>query len=159
MENSTITLYMKGYLAQFLAGYFDCAGESSIKIRKDSFIGQLLYDLLELVPEDCIFRPSDRTDNKKPLKIEIGILGAYPQKNSRYHYYLPKSKQFLIEKQVRFVFDELLCLYLKDVSEETEGEIKSLIEKFCDKYGIDFAVYYDTLKKKYFRAKTKKKFT
>jgi hypothetical protein len=155
MENSTLTLYMEGYLAQFLTGYFGGTGDS-IKIRKDSFIGELLYDQLQIVPEDCIFRPTNRTDKKQPLKVEVGFLGTSARKNPNHYFYLPKSKQLLIEKQVRFVFDELLCLYLANVTEKTESEIKSLIENFCEKYGIDFASYYDTLKKKYFRARTQK---
>ena len=147
---------MEGYLCQFLIGYFNGDGTKPLRIGKDNFFGHILYDQLELVPEDCIFKPTARMERKQALEIEVGTIGTAQRKNPTYYYYLPKSKQLLIEKYVRVLFDELLCSFLINVSEQMENEIKSLIEAFCERYRIDFATYYDTLKKKYYRDRTEK---
>ncbi len=150
METSTLTLYLEGYLVQFLTGYLCGTGNTPLHVRKDCFLGQLLYDQLETVPEDCVYKPSSRTD-KKPLLVEVGWLGTTERKRPSYYYYLPRTKQLFIEKHVMIVFDEILCTFLSSVHKATEMQTKLLIEQFCDRYNIDFATYYETLKKKYYR--------
>lgn len=112
METSIVTLYMEGYLCQFLNGLLCRDGKNPIRVTAHSFLGQLLHSKLEQVPEDCIFKPVER---KHSIKIELGRLGTSNRKHATYYYYLPKSKQIDIEKQVMNLFDELLFQYLEIV--------------------------------------------
>ena len=136
---------MEGYLVQFVEGL---PGQC---MARNGWLGGLIYECLAPVPEDCRFVPSTAA-GKKQLCVEVGTLGSRLQKrkDALYQYYLPRSKQALVERYVKTFFDNLLALYLE--SPALAGtDIKDRIESFCHAYRIDFGRYYDTLKKKYYR--------
>lgn len=149
---STISLNMDGYLVQFVSSFMD----DGHQLRKESWLGGLLYDCLAPVPENCHYIPPCDA-KKKRLNLSMETLGGRNQarKNTFYHYYLPRSKQIMIERYVKDFFDNIFFLYLDSYPLE-EVDIKVRIERFCQMYGIDFGHYYDTLKKKYYRYRQEK---
>lgn len=146
-----IEIQMDKYLCQFMRGLLNGHGEV-VELRREHWFSNVIYDSMAKVPEDCFYSPRDIPDKGK-LLLGIGNIGGRYELRKRafYHYYIPHSKQVMIERYVRDYMDNLLCVFVGLGEDKTSEEIKTLIDRFCQVYGIDFGRYYDTLKKKYYR--------
>lgn len=146
-----IEIQMDKYLCQFMRGLLRAKGEI-VELKREHWFSNVIYDSMAVVPEDCVFQPREIPDKGK-LKLGIETIGGRnaPRKYAVYHYYLPHSKQVLIERYVRDYMGNLLCVVIGLGEDKTSEEIKNLIDRFCQVYGIDFGRFYETLKKKYYR--------
>lgn len=149
-ENSVV-VNMDAYLVDFVVGVLH-GKDSYALVSRDNYIGILLYNLLDKVPEDCHFIPPVRY-NKKQLTLYFNTLGRAVDslKRSNYHFYFPLSRQQEFEKNIRMLFDELFFNVISTTVEYTDDQIKKLIESFCDKYKVDYTQHSDALIKKYYR--------
>jgi hypothetical protein len=123
-----------------------------IRVYRKNYIGDLLYRLVEKVPENCRYlEPVVR--NKRQLRIELGWLGSRDElrKNPYSYIYFPLSKQREFESAIRSVFDNVFFNVIEISREYTEQQYKTLIDVFCERYRIDFARHFDALKKKHYR--------
>lgn len=148
-------LEMEPYLIAFVQGRYLEGTKPPYRLQKDCFLGEMIYQYIEKVPFGL--RPDIETFSKRKaiLEVEVGFLGnrSEPRKNPMYNYFLPPQKKTLIVKEIKAVFDELLYSFMDITKQYTEEEFKTLLESFCEKYTIDFAMSYETLKKKYYRAR------
>ncbi|MDR1436829.1 MAG: hypothetical protein LBI65_01790 [Candidatus Symbiothrix sp.] len=141
------------HLASFLMTILGSHREP-VRVYRKSFIGDLLYRLIDKVPENCNYRePVLR--NKRLLQIELGWLGFRDEqrKNPYTYIYFPLSKQREFESAIRSLFDNVFFNVIEISHEYTDQQYKILIDKFCERYHIDFVRHFDSLKKKHYRSR------
>ena len=152
-NGNIIKINLDGYLADFIMSMLG-ANRQPVPVSKKNFFGSLIYRLIDKVPEDCRFS-SPILPNKRILELEVSSLGGRDQERKRYfaNYYFPLSKQREFESTVRDVFNELFFQTIEISREYTSEQYVNLIESFCNRYKIDFAENFDSLKKKHYRAR------
>jgi hypothetical protein len=125
-----------------------------VAVTRKSYVGELLYRLVDRVPENCQYR-EPVLKNKRQLLLEIGWLGSQNElrKNPYSYLYFPLSRQREFESAIRSVFDNAFFSVIEISHEYTGQQYKTLIDRFCERYGIDFARHFDALKKKHYRAR------
>lgn len=129
-----------------------------LKVRKNTFLGNLIYSELCKVPEDCThyFR---QLPNKNVLTLDILWMGGREDKRincNQTYYYIPTSVQRSMESKIEDFFNELFFNIVDITKEYTDAEYKDLIQSFCNRYSIDFAKNYDMLKKRHYRKRIEK---
>lgn len=155
MNASFIKINLPEYLINFVIRQMK--GEKQpVKVRKDTFIGNLLYAELCKVPEDCThyFR---ELHNKKTLTLDVSWIGGRSDKRincNQSYYYIPSSVQRGLENKIEDFFNELFFNIVDIAKEYTDAEYKDLIQSFCTRYEIDFAKNYEMLKKRHYRKRS-----
>ena len=152
-ESNIIKINLDDYLVDFVMS-LQGSTKQPVRISNKNFIGASIYRLLDKVPENCRFE-YPILPNKRILEVEVGWLGSRGQKRKRpfTHYYFPVSKQRELELSIRNMFDELYFQVIEISREYTDAQYVVLIEKFCDRYKIDFAKNFESFKKKHYRAR------
>lgn len=152
MNAHFIKIHLPEYLVNFVIRQMK--GERQpVKVRKDTFIGNLIYSELRKVPEDCT-HVGRTVPNKAILTLDISRIGGRidERKNCRTtYYYVPISSQRVLESKIEDFFNELFFNVINIAKEYSELEYKELIELFCERYGIDFARNYEMLKRRHYR--------
>ncbi len=153
---NSVIVNMDSYLVSFVVGMLH-GDNSSVIVPHDHYIGNMLYDLLEKVPENCQFKPPV-IERKKQLTLYVYTLGRAVdgRKRTDTHYYFPQSRQQAFEKNIRMLFDELFFNTISITKEYTDDQIRKLIESFCLTYNIDYPQHSDALIKKYYRERKKR---
>lgn len=151
-----IWINLPKYLIDFVKSQSEMS-DDAIRINRDSFIGGLIYDRLEKVPDGCIFK-FDQAYNRFPLKVSIKDIGGRNEKRiyARDIYYITPQNQRTLEALLVDYFNNLFYNTLDLTIDSSEEQIKLLIEKFCLRYNIDFLDCYEMLKKRYFRYRKSK---
>mgnify|MGYP001300043755 CR=1 FL=1 len=153
-----IWINLPKYLIDFVKSQSELS-DDAIRVNSDTFIGRIIYENLEKVPDGCTYS-FEQTSNRYPLGIDLNTIGGRNEKRiyaDRYCYYIPPQSQRSIETQLTDFFNHLFYNTLDLSCEYSEAQIKQLIEKFCNKYKIDEVDNYEMLKKRYFRYRTEKK--
>ncbi|MDR1370821.1 MAG: hypothetical protein LBJ72_11960 [Dysgonamonadaceae bacterium] len=153
MEKAIIKVNIDSCLADFVINQLG-SNSQPVKANRDTYVGSLLYRMLEKVPEDCRYI-EPVLPRKRLLEIEVGSLGSRSETRKRpyTHYYFPVSRQREFESAIRDIFNELFFQIIEITKEYTERQYVELIENFCKRYGIDFACHFDALKKKHYRSR------
>lgn len=152
MNASFIKINLPEYLINFVIRQMK-GTKQPVKVRKDTFIGNLIYSELCKVPEDCthLFR---ELPNKSTLTLDITWIGGRNEKRincSQAYYYIPSTIQRSLENKIEDFFNELFFNVVDMAKEYTDAEYKDLIESFCARYSIDFSKNYEMLKKRHYR--------
>lgn len=148
-----ISVNLDGYLVDFVKTLIG-SGKEPVRITRKTFVGDLIYRLIERVPENCRYL-EPVLPNKRQLQLELGWLGNNGElrKNPYSYTYFPLSRQREFESAIQSVFDTVFFNVVEITKEYTDAQYKDLIDKFCERHGIDFARHFDSLKKKHYRAR------
>jgi hypothetical protein len=149
---NTITINLTPYLAEFLKAFSESSPTEPVRLSRNSYFGNIIYRLIDKVPEDCRYiEPVIK--NKTRVKLMLGWLGDVhcKRKNPYSYFYFPRSRQIEFEESVKALFDNLFFNVIEITKEYTDAQYVQLIENFCKRYRIDFATYFDTMKKKHYR--------
>lgn len=151
MNAQFIKINLPEYLVNFVISQMG-GTKQPLKIRKDTFIGNLIYSELRKVPEDCVHHHRQLT-NKHTLTLDINKIGGRGEQISCVsgYFYIPTSSQRSLENKIEDFFNELFFNAINLAKEYSDAEYKDLIKSFCDRYNIDFAQNYDMLKKRHYR--------
>jgi hypothetical protein len=154
---NTIELEAEPYIVEFVCGLYN--QQQPIDLSAHMYLGKLISERINRVPEDCRYIPKKIPDSRR-LSMQVKWLKDYHAEHSldpTYYYYLPTKAQKVIVSAIKELFDAVFFMVIDMTAEYTDEQIKNLIESFCQRYQMAFEMHYETLKKKYYRARKNEK--